>query len=188
MAGQAAPPVYRTRYPRTMVLEGGAQSSARAGAGGLDQMYVEACSGEGELFGALRREGFTAVRFEHRRPGQVGRGMSLRLAGSWEMHLRASRAGGRLLVHAEVEVSRDYMQHLFTQRTPVVYEVVRILERHGIESHIWDPRHRRRVESVVDRWRVSLQPPVLPPLAWKPLVYSIGAIGILYLAKYLATV
>lgn len=180
--------MYRTKYPRAMLLEGGAESSTRSGGEGLDEMNVEACSGRRELFEALRREGFTEVRFEHRRPEQVGRGMSLRLSGSWEMHLRVSRSGGRLLIHAEVEVSRDYMQHLFTQRTPVVYEVVRILERHGIGAHIWDPRHGRRVEAVRSTWRVSLAPPVLPPLAWKPLVYSIGAIGILYLAKYLATV
>lgn len=180
--------MYRTEYPRTVVLDGGARSRIRSGPDGLEQMQVEACSGDRELFAALRREGFAEVRFEHRRPGQVGRGMSLRLQGPWEMHLRASRAGGRLLVHAEVEVSRDYMQHLFTQRTPVVYEVTRMLERGGIESHIWDPGRQRRVESVQNRWRVSLEPPVLPPLAWKPLVYSIGAIGILYLAKYLATV
>lgn len=180
--------MYRTRYPRTMVLDGGALSETALAGDGLEQMYVEACAGEPELFGALRAEGFTEVRFEHRRPGQAGRGMSLRLRGPWELHLRASRSGGRLLIHAEVEVSRDYMQHLFTQRTPVVYEVVRVLERRGIESHIWDPRAGRRVESVRGQWRVSLAPPVLPPLAWKPLVYSIGAVGVLYLAKYLATV
>lgn len=179
--------MYETRYPRAMDLAGGATSAAGAGPGGLDQLYVEACAGEAELFKALRDSGFTEVRFEHRRPAQVGRGMSLRLGGPWEMHLRASRERGRLLLHAEVEVSRDYLQHLFSQRTPVVYEVVRILEARGIESHIWDPEGGR-VASVGKKWRVALSPPALPPLAWKPLVYSIGAIGILYLAKYLATV
>lgn len=180
--------MYETKYPRAVALEGGARGEAGIGGGAPDQMYVEVCAGERDLFAALSDAGFRAVRFEHRRPLQVGRGMSLRLRGPWELHLRASRGDGKLLLHAEVEVSRDYMQHLFSQRTPVVYEVIDMLRERGIESHIWDPKSNSRVTSVQSRWRVSLLPPALPPLAWKPLVYSIGAVGVLYLAKYLVTI
>ena len=44
------------------------------------------------------------------------------------MHIRmVDLKKGLIGIHAEIEVSRDYLQHLFSQRTPVVYEVEEIL-------------------------------------------------------------
>ncbi len=74
-------------------------------------------------------EGFTKVKLEHKQPDQIGSGINLKLKKPWEMHIRmVTLDKGRIGIHAEVEVSRDYLQHLFSQRTPVVYEVEEILK------------------------------------------------------------
>ena len=40
---------------------------------------------------------------------------------------------GLISIQAEVEISRDYLQHLFSQRTAVIYEIEDILKKHKIE-------------------------------------------------------
>jgi len=40
---------------------------------------------------------------------------------------------GLIAIHAEVEISRDYLQHLFGQRTPIVYEIENMLKKYEIE-------------------------------------------------------
>jgi hypothetical protein len=49
---------------------------------------------------------------------------------------------GLIGIHAEVEVSRDYLQHLFSQRTPVVYEIEEILKKYQIEYNFWHDKIR----------------------------------------------
>lgn len=186
---------YATRYPRTVVVEGSPapQRTAATPAGGIEQLHVAVVGGTGlgRVYAAFARHGFVQVRFEHRQPRQIGRGLSLKLGAPWEMHVRISEAGGGgggILIHAEVEVSRDYMQHLFSQRTPVVYEVVRILKKNGIDSRLWSSRLGGHVAAVSDDYRVVLASPALPAFAWKPMVFSIGTVGAMYLAKYVMTV
>ncbi len=188
MAG--APLEYHTKYPKTIVLEEGRKERLDAGPGeGVEQLHVIVREKFERLYRVFRDEGFTGVKFEHRRPHQLGRGLSLKLGRPWEMHVRLSRMDGeRIMIHAEVEVSRDYMQHLFSQRTPVVYEVMKILERNQIECRIWNERIRKYVSAVMENYRIRLSTPSLPAFAWKPMVFSIGTVGLLYLVKYLLTI
>ncbi len=76
------------------------------------------------------QEGFSKVKFEHKQPFQIGNGLSLKLKKPWEMHVRLVELKKELVaIHAEVEVSRDYLQHLFGQRTPVIYEIENMLKK-----------------------------------------------------------
>ena len=55
------------------------------------------------------------------------------------MHVRfVELKKGLIAIHAEVEVSRDYLQHLFSQRTPVIYEVEEMLKRHNVDYKIYN--------------------------------------------------
>ena len=47
---------------------------------------------------------------------------------------------GLVAIHAEVEVSRDYLQHLFCQNTPVIYEIEEMLKKYQIDYRIWNVR------------------------------------------------
>ena len=198
---------YSTKYPKTVVLEGKRRGRTGRGGGGggvpgpeqrdlvidakegIEQLHIIVRESFEKVYRILMEEGFTRVKFEHRRPRQMGRGLSLKLGKPWEMHVRISRGEGRnILIHAEVEVSRDYMQHLFSQRTPVVYEIMRILEKNQVECRIWNERMKKHISSIVKNHQIGLATPSLPAFAWKPMVFSIGTVGFFYLVKYVLTV
>ncbi|MFQ6025818.1 MAG: hypothetical protein ACE5JT_04830, partial [Nitrosopumilaceae archaeon] len=142
-----------------------------------------------ELLKIFSKEGFTKVKFEHKGPTQIGSGLSLKLKKPWEMHVKLyDMKKGLIAIQAEVEVSRDYLQHLFCQRTPVLYELESILKKHQIEYKIWNDRIRKYVHSVFNNYKVKLTTPNLPLFAWKPMLFTIGTVGSFYLWKYVATI
>ena len=167
---------------------------------GVEQLHVVVFEENFEkLYQIFQNEGFTKIKFEHKQPFQLESGLSLKLNKPWEMHLRLASMNDdnddtnktknkEITIHAEVEVSRDYMQHLFSQRTPVIYEVIKILERNKIESKIWSNRIKKYVKTVNENYKIKLATPSLPLFAWKPMVYSIGTVGLFYLVKYLLTI
>lgn len=156
---------------------------------GVEQLHVVVRKSFDEISRILYAEGFTRVKFEHKQPNQIGNGFNLKLKKPWEMHVRLTRLKKELVaIHGEVEVSRDYLQHLFCQRTPVVYEIAQMLGRHGVECRIWNGRIKGFVRDVLDNYRIRLSTPSIPVLAWKPMVLFIGAVGGIYLLKYVMTI
>ena len=120
---------------------------------------------------------------------QIGNGLSLKLKKPWEMHVRLVELKKELVaIHAEVEISRDYLQHLFGQRTPVIYEIENMLKKYEIEYRVWNNRIKKYVHTVFDNYKIKLVTPNLPVFAWKPMLFVIGTIGSMYLWKYLDTI
>jgi len=135
------------------------------------------------------QEGFSKVKFEHMLPFQIGIGLSLKLKKPWEMHVRLVELKKELVaIHAEVEISRDYLQHLFGQRTPVIYEIENMLKKYEIEYRVWNNRIKKYVQTVFDNYRIKLVTPNLPVFAWKPMLFVIGTVSSMYLWKYLDTI
>lgn len=187
---------YHTRYPKSILLDDGTSEKlvidSRTGIEQLHIIITNKIKFE-KIYQLFQQEGFTKVKFEHKQPDQLGRGLSLKLKKPWEIHLRLSQMNetiekDAIMIHAEVEVSRDYMQHLFSQRTPIIYEIINILEHHKIDYKIWNFRIKKYIQSVTNDYKIKLSTPSLPTLAWKPMVYSIGTVGTLYLTKYLLTI
>lgn len=180
---------YHTAYPRTVSLPGGRTESIRVDArAGVEHLHVVVRRSVDELVRIFKDEGFTRVKFEHKKPSQIGHGLNLKLKKPWEMHVRfVELKKGVVAIQGEVEVSRDYLQHLFSQNTPVVYEIGEILKRNGVDYRIWNARIKRHVGTVVDNYRIRLSTPNLPVFAWKPMVAFIGAVGAFYLWKYVHT-
>ena len=181
---------YLTTYPKTVSLLGGMRHKIGVdGKEGVEQLHIVVRKSFEELVSIFSREGFTKVKFEHKQPGQIGNGLNLKLKKPWEMHVRmVDLKKGLIGIHAEVEVSRDYLQHLFSQRTPVVYEVEEILKKYQVEYSIWHGRIRKSVQGIIDNYKVKLATPSLPVFAWKPMLFVIGTIGALYGWKYVNTV
>lgn len=180
---------YFTKYPKTVTLENGQRRTISADEKGVEQLTVFVKKSAEELLKILAKEGFTKVKFEHKQESQIGDGLSLKLRKPWEMHLRMfDIKKGFIAIQAEVEVSRDYLQHLFCQRTPVIYEVESLLKKHQIEYHIWSDNVKKHVQTVFDNYKVRLTTPSIPVFAWKPMVFVIGTIGMFYLWKYLHTI
>ena len=181
---------YFTRYPRTISFFDGLKSKVDVDAkNGVEQLTVVVKKNVDELLKIFSKEGFTKIKFEHKQPSQIGSGLSLKLKKPWEMHVRlVDMKKGLIQIHAEVEVSRDYLQHLFCQRTPVIYEIESLLKKHQIDYKIWNERIRKYVQTVFDNYRIKLSTPNIPVFAWKPMIFVIGTVGSFYLWKYINTI
>lgn len=181
---------FLTRYPKTISFLDGVRDKINVDhKNGVEQLTIVVRKNVDELLRIFSKEGFTHVKFEHKIPLQIGSGLSLKLKKPWEMHVRLlEMKKGLVAIQAEVEVSRDYLQHLFCQRTPVFYEIELLLKKHQIEYKIWNERIKKYVHAVLDNYKVQLTTPKMPVFAWKPMVFFIGTIGILYLWKYLQTI
>ena len=181
---------YLTTYPKTISFFDGFKHKIQVdNKEGVEQLHIVVKKNFDDLWKIFTSEGFTKVKFEHKQPDQIGSGLNLKLKKPWEMHVRlVDLKKGLIGIHAEVEVSRDYLQHLFSQRTPVVYEIEEILKKYQIEYNIWHDRVKKNVHTIFDNYKVKLANPALPVFAWKPMLFVIGTIGVFYMWKYINTI
>jgi len=181
---------YLTKYPKTISFFDGLKGVVNIEkSSNVEQLHVVVKKSVSELFQMFSQEGFSKVKFEHKQPFQIGNGLSLKLKKPWEMHVRLVELKKELVaIHAEVEISRDYLQHLFGQRTPVIYEIENMLKKYEIEYRVWNNRIKKYVHTVFDNYRIKLVTPNLPVFAWKPMLFVIGTVGAMYLWKYLDTI
>lgn len=180
---------YLTKYPKTISFGNGKKQTIKIDEKGVEQLTVIVKKSAEEMLKILAKEGFTRVKFEHKQIAQIGDGLSLKLKKPWEMHLRMfDIKKGVTAIQAEVEVSRDYLQHLFCQRTPVIYEVESLLKKHQIEYSIWSDKVKNYVHTVFDNYKIKLTTPSIPVFAWKPMLFVIVTVGAFYLWKYINTI
>jgi hypothetical protein len=181
---------YITKYPKTISFLDGLKGMINIeNSSNVEQLHVVVKKNASELFRMFLQEGFSKVKFEHKQPFQIGNGLSLKLKKPWELHVRLVELKKELVaIHAEVEVSRDYLQHLFGQRTPVIYEIENMLKKYEIDYRVWNNRIKKYVYTVFDNYKIKLVTPNLPVFAWKPMLFVIGTVGSMYLWKYLDTI
>jgi len=181
---------YQTRYPKTISFLDGLKHKIDVDSkDGVEQLHIVVKKSFEELTKIFTAEGFTKVKLEHKQPNQIGNGLNLKLKKPWEMHVRmVDLKKGLIGIHAEVEVSRDYLQHLFSQRTPVVYEVEVILKKYQVEYSVWHDKIKKNVSTIIDNYKVKLATPSIPVFAWKPMLFVIGTIMALYGWKYFNTI
>ena len=180
---------YKTRYPKIISFEEGEDSKIHVDKKtGVEELHLIVKESANKMRRILFEEGFTTVKFEHKQPSQIGDGLSLKLKKPWEMHVRLFReTRDSISLQGEVEISRDYLQHLFSQRTAVIYEIETILKRNGIKYDIMNKRIRKYIHNVIDEYKIKLVTPDIPVFAWKPMLFMIGTVGAMYLWKYLHT-
>ena len=180
---------YVTKYPKTVSLEGDENNEIHVDKmTGVEELHLIVKESAEKMRKILFNEGFTTVKFEHKQPLQIGDGLSLKLKKPWEMHVRLfSNTEDSISIQGEVEISRDYLQHLFSQRTAVIYEIETILKKNGISYDILNKRISRYVNKVLDEYKIKLVTPDIPVFAWKPMLFMIGTVGAMYLWKYLHT-
>ena len=97
------------------------------------------------------------------------------LSSVWELHVRLYDDG---FIDAEVEVRREYVEHLTTpRRLNVVYEAYEYYRGVYDRLHIWYVPKRRWVVKIFDHFHVKLrEPDTLTP--WKPVVLGIIVAGL----------
>lgn len=177
---------FLTSYPRTIKIVKGLQNFIRKEEIELDHLSLMVKIKKDEIVNALMLEGFKRVKLENRKPTQIGHGFSKKLAKPWEMHVRLLEIQqGLIAIHAEVEISRRYIQHIRSVRSPVIYEIESILKKHRIEYQIWHAKLKQYITSVVDNHQITLNAPRLPPIPWKHMAGSVATLSLVYLAKFI---
>ena len=181
---------YITRYPKTVSLEDGEDNKIHVDKKtGVEELHLIVKESAEKMKKILFEEGFTTVKFEHKQPLQIGDGLSLKLKKPWEMHIRLfDIKKGMVSIQAEVEISRDYLQHLFSQRTPVIYEIETIMKKYDIEYQVWNNRISKYIHKIFENYKIKISTPDIPVFAWKPMLFMISTVGLMYLWKYIHTV
>jgi hypothetical protein len=177
---------FLTNYPKTISIVKGLQNFIRREEIELDHLSLMVKIKKDEIINALTIEGFKRVKLENRKPTQIGHGFSKRLTKPWEMHVRLlEMQQGLIAIHAEVEVSRKYIQHIRSVRCPVIYEIESILKKHRIEYRIWHVKLKQYITNVVDNHQITLNAPRLPAIPWKHMAGSVATLSLVYLAKFI---
>ena len=180
---------FLTSYPRTISVIKGLQDFIHKEEIELNQLSLMVKIKRDEMITALISEGFKRVKLENRKPTQIGHGFSKKLVSPWEIHVRLLQMQqGLIAIQAEVEISRRYIQHIRSVRAPVIYEIESILKKHKIEYQIWHAKMRQYIISVIDNHQITLCAPRLPPIPWKPMAGSVGALMLIYLAKFIGLI
>jgi hypothetical protein len=180
---------FLTSYPRTISVIKGLQDFIRKEEIELNHLCLMVQIKRDEIITALISEGFKRVKLENRKPTQIGHGFSKKLITPWEIHVRLlEMQQGLIAIHAEVEISRRYIQHIRSVRVPVIYEIESILKKHQIEYQIWHAKMRQYITSVIDDHQITLSAPRLPPIPWKHMAGSVVTLSLIYLAKFLGII
>src|SRR5919197_194938 len=180
---------FLTSYPKTIGIVKGLQDFVHKEEIGLDHLSLMVKTKRDEIISALMSEGFKRVNLENRKPTQIGHGFSKKLAKPWEMHVRLlEMQQGLIAIHAEVEISRRYIQHIRSVRSPVIYEIESILKKHKIEYLIWHAKLKQYIASVIDNHQITLNAPRLPPIPWKHMAGSVMTLSLIYTAKFVGVI
>jgi len=91
---------------------------------------------------------------------------------------------GLIGIHAEVEISRNYFQHIKSVRVPVVYEIETILKKHRIEYRLWHSFIKDYITNIVDDHQIELKSPKMPAMPWLGMLGFICSIAVLYGLKF----
>tara|TARA_Y100000590_G_scaffold318379_1_gene360236 strand:- start:1456 stop:2004 length:549 start_codon:yes stop_codon:yes gene_type:complete len=179
---------YVTKYPKTVSIDEGNEKISVDKKTGVEELHLVVKENAEKIRKLLFKEGFTTVKFEHKQTDQIGHGLSLKLKKPWEMHVRLfNNTNTSITIQGEVEISRDYLQHLFSQRTAVIYEIANVLKKNDIHYDILNKRISKIVQKVIDDYKIKLITPDIPVFAWKPMLFMISTVGLMYLWKYLHT-
>jgi hypothetical protein len=174
---------FLTAYPKTSIAKG-IKNLINQEEIEFDHLSLMVRIKKDEIVNALLSEGFRLVKLENKKPNQLGCGLAKKLTKPWEMHVRLFRVEqGLIAIQAEVEVSRKYIQHIRSARSPVIYELENILKKHQIEYKIWNDKIRAYITRIVDNHEVKLEAPSIP-ISWKQMAAYVAALGIVYFLKF----
>ncbi|MGD1835591.1 MAG: hypothetical protein ACPKQO_07700 [Nitrososphaeraceae archaeon] len=169
---------FLTRYPKRINVLKGIQESINFEDIQLDHLSLLVKIKKDEIVKTLIDEGFSKVKFENKKPGQIGNGFSKRLRKPWEIHVRLLEMNKDFIaIQGEVEISRQYVQHIRSVRSPVIYELESILKKNRIEYKIWNAKVTDYITNIIDNHHITLNAPSLPAMPWKVMIFFGSAIA-----------
>lgn len=177
---------FLTRYPRRINVVKGLHDFIHHEEIQFDHLSLMVRIKKDEIIKTLISEGFSRVKWENKKPLQIGNGFAKKLSKPWEMHVRLLEVQqqGLIAIQAEVEISRRYIQHIRSVRAPVIYEIESILRKHRIEYRIWNAKVRDYITSIIDNHQIKLHAPKLPAMPWKPMLCFAITLATLHALKF----
>ena len=91
---------------------------------------------------------------------------------------------GLVAIQGEVEISRRYIQHLMSRRSPIIYEIVNILKKNGIDYNIWNNQINDYVSKIFDNHQIKLKGRSFL-IPWIPTCIIGPAVGLWFLVRFL---
>lgn len=154
-----------------------------------DALYIVVKSNVDDIVNILKKEGFHRLKFcENKWPSQIGNGFTKMLTRTWEMHVRILEVkDGLIAIHGEVEISRSYIQHLVSERAPILYELANLLKKHGVDYKIWHAKLNEYVSNILEDHKIRLRGKLIP-IPWIPAAIAGSALGLWGLLRILALV
>jgi hypothetical protein len=177
---------FLTRYPRRIsVVKGRVHDFIHHEEIQFDHLSLMVKIKKDEIINTLTSEGFRRVKFENKKPFQIGSGFAKKLSKPWELHVRLLEVHqhGIIAIQAEVEISRKYIQHIRSVRAPVIYEIESILRKHRIEYRIWNAKVRDYIANIIDNHQIKLSAPKMPAMPWRPMLCVAITIAVLNALK-----
>lgn len=117
---------------------------------------------------------------EFEKDHQVGSGLFKSLTDVWDMHLRLlSLHEGFTAIDAEVEPSREYLEHLQSPTgnwASVIYEITNILQAVSAPIYLFYKRPQSYVANIITNWNLQLKKPQTLT-EWKPVIIIIGLVA-----------
>jgi hypothetical protein len=178
--------VFLTKYPRRIGFMEGIHDFILNEEIQFDHLSLMVRVKKDELINTLITEGFKRVKFENKKPTQIGSGFAKMLIKPWELHVRLLdlQEQGLIAIQAEVEISRKYIQHIRSVRAPVIYEIETILKKHKIEYKIWNAKVRDYITNIFDNHQIKLSSPKLPAMRWRSMLFFAGIIATFNALKF----
>lgn len=107
-------------------------------------------------------------------------GIRKKIGYPWEVHLRLYSDGS---IMSEVEVQREYIEHLGEKRLFIIYEPFDFYKGFYDKLHIFYKPEKKWVVNIIDNFRVKLTPPKsLTP--WKPVITGVATLTVIGLLAY----
>ncbi len=180
---------YSLVYPKTIGLMKGLIDLIKKDEVWKESLNLLVRKSAEDIVRILISDGFHRLKFcERKKPMQIGGGFTKMLDRTWEMHVRLiEMKEGLVAIQGEVEISRRYIQHVVSRRTPVIYEIVNILKKNSIDYSIWNSKINDYVSNILDNHQIKLKgKPFLIP--WM-LPCIIGpSVGMWFLLRFLTLV
>lgn len=165
---------YEAQYPSSVILYDNQKYSLNFDDNQNRVLITETATSLQDLKSVFAKEGFTETIVEEKKVNQIAQGLVKRLTTDWDMHVRFLQLhDGSIAIDAEVETSRQYLEHVYGRWISVIYEVTNILEKYGLQFGIWHKRAQKYVRQILENGNLILDD-ISGKIEWKPL--AIGAV------------
>jgi len=178
---------YQTNYPSNIILDDGTKIQLSVNDNQNRVIITETDLALEQLRIIFEKEGFNQTILEEKKPNQIAQGLMKKLTEDWDMHVRFLQFHrGLVAVDAEVETSREYLDHIGGRWVSVVYEVINIFQKYGTKFYFWHKYAQKYVKEIQTNVNLILND-ISGKIEWKPIAAGVGiGLTLLLLVKLLS--